>query len=111
MIELRLVLIETGFPDRTLAYRFGEEQIAMMKPVPRNPIAYALATDAEKANDPKQHIIRAAAMLGREIADFRDDRDGRNGERRAEIIANQLAAARSAPNPQTRGGAGTGDAG
>lgn len=86
MIELRLILIETGHPDRTEAYRFSDEQVAMMRPVPRNPIVQALASTRELQNDPKDHIIRVAKMLGAKIADFRDDRDGLNGERRAEII-------------------------
>lgn len=85
-LELRLVLIEEGFPDRTAAYRFSREDLAMMKPVARNPIAQAFASDADKLNDPKEHIIRVARLLGANIADYRDDRDGRNGERRQEMI-------------------------
>jgi len=88
-LELRLILIEDGFPDRTAAYRFSNEDMDMMKPVARNPIAQAIASEADKRNDPKAHIINIARLLGANIADFRDDRDGRNGERRQEIIKGQ----------------------
>jgi hypothetical protein len=87
MIELQLTIIETGKPDYTAAYRFGDEEVSLMRPVPRNPFAQALASEREKANDPKEHIIRAAERLGACVADYRDDRDGRNGDRRAELIA------------------------
>lgn len=86
-IELRMCLIEEGHEDKWVAYRFTDEQVAMMKPVARNPIAMAMATQRERDNDPKQHIIRVGRMLSETLADYRDDRDGRNGERRAEMIA------------------------
>jgi hypothetical protein len=86
MLELRLILIEPGHPDRTAAYRFSDKQLAEMVPVPRNPLAQAMATEAQKRNDPKAHIVAAATLLGKNIADFYDDRHGRNGERRAELI-------------------------
>jgi hypothetical protein len=87
MIELRLMIIEDGNPDYTAAYRFSPQELADMKIVPRNPFAQALASERDKWNDPKAHIIRVAKMLGSNVADYRDDRDGHNGERRAERIA------------------------
>lgn len=86
MIELRMCIIEDGHEDRWVAYRFTDEQVALMRPVARNPIAQAVASIQERDNDPKAHIVRVGTMLATQLADYRDDRDGRNGERRAEII-------------------------
>ena len=86
-MELRLTLIDDSNPDRVAAFRFTPEQILdeltlKYDPFPRDPIEQIKARN-------KRHdlIVRVATLLGHNIADFMDDRDGFNGERREEIIA------------------------
>ena len=90
-MELRLILIEEGYPDRTEAYRFSREELADMKPIARNPFAQALASERDKMRDPKAIIIAVGKLLSANIADYRDDRAGLNGERRQDIIAGKRA--------------------
>lgn len=89
MIEVEITIRETGKKPIVVAMQISDRELLLMKPVARNPFAQALATAAERGNDPKQHIIRVARLLAEQAADYRDDRDGRNGERRAEIIREQ----------------------
>lgn len=89
-IELRLTLIEDGFPDRVAAYRFSrEEMLDLVAPLKGGPLAGSEEIEAIRYRRALNDKITAVGrLLGRSIADFRDDRDGHNGPRRAEIIAN-----------------------
>jgi hypothetical protein len=91
VIELRLLMIEEGQPDRNFVIKLAREELIF---------AAKIRGDLGPFNSPEIHelnnrrgqadlIKRAVAMLGVQAADFRDDRDGWNGERRAEIIASQ----------------------
>jgi len=87
-MELRLTLIEDGHPDRTLAYRVDARDLAEMRRYAPNPITGALTRDKRTPNN-DQHLFLEAitSNLGRQMADWRDDRDGLNGGRRQEKIA------------------------
>jgi hypothetical protein len=92
-IELRLTLIEDGQLDRTSAYRFSrEEMMDLIAPIKDGPFAGSDEIEAIRRRRALNKKIRAVGeMLGQSIADFRDDRDGHNGDRRAEIIAKHHA--------------------
>lgn len=88
-IELRLLLIEDGHPDRWLARRIDEKDLALAEKVKSGLGVFKSPEIAALNNRRGQNelISHTVASMGSEMADYRDDRDGWNGERRAEIIA------------------------
>ena len=89
MIELRLSMLEIGKPDRTFVVHLPKEELIMATAVPGDlgPFDSPEIHELNNRRGQAALIKRAASMLGTSAADFRDDRDGWNGERRAEIIA------------------------
>ncbi|WP_299327668.1 hypothetical protein [Parasphingopyxis sp.] len=88
-IELRLTIFEDGHQDRTYAHRITDEQLALARKVAGD-LGVFKSPEIEGLNNRRgqnELIINAAKALGANVADFRDDRDGLNGERRAETIA------------------------
>ena len=67
MIELRLTIIEDGHPDKTVAHRIRDK-------------------DLDCRQRQRELVRQAGYFLARQIADWRDDRDGLNGDRRQELI-------------------------
>lgn len=89
MIELRLLMIEEGKPNREFVMKLSKEDLALATMVPGDLGPFDTPEIQALNNRRGQHALlkRAGLMLGNSAADFRDDRDGWNGERRQEIIA------------------------
>ena len=88
-IELRLTMFEDGHPDRTFAYRISAEEMADARAGPADLGPFQSPEIVALMHRRGQHklIERATNMLGVQMGDFRDDRDGWNGDRRSEIIS------------------------
>ena len=85
MMTFTLKVEGPGF-DRTEAFRLTEQQVAdefslNYDPHMSNPIA-----QIEQRNRRHRKVEDIALLLGRCIADWLDDKDGFNGERRVELI-------------------------
>ncbi len=85
MITFTLTVEGPGF-DRKEAFRMTEQQVAdefsmRYEPHSPNPIA-----QIEQRNRRREKVDRISLLLGRQIADWLDDKDGFNGERRVELI-------------------------
>jgi hypothetical protein len=90
IIELRLTLIEEGQPDRTQAYAIDQRDFETATYPKRDlgPFNSQEIVELMQRREKNKYIARIGSMLAQSIADYRDDRDGFNGERRAEIIHN-----------------------
>ena len=89
MIELRLTMFEDGHPSRTFAFRIADQDLANARNV-LGDLGPFKSPEVEALNNRRGQndlVRRAVGILGNQMADFRDDRDGWNGERRVEIIA------------------------
>ena len=89
MIELRLTMFEDGHPSKTFAFGISNHELTDVRKVHGNLSPFNSPEIEELNNRRGQNdlIRRVVGILGNQMADFRDDRDGWNGERRAEIIA------------------------
>ena len=96
MMTFTLMVEGPGF-DRKEAFRLSEQQVADEFSMRYEQHSLNPINQIEQRNRRHEKVERIALLLGRQITDWLDDKDGFNGERRVELIEAAMRQRASSP--------------